>query len=273
MAGRESLFVLLAGALLVVVTAVLLYLLLPACGARPLFGGWLPSFCPATANAGGVEAGLRDAAARARALEDEIRRLELELIEASRCPEPGPVGPRLTRPADPPPFVPLPPGEMPASEPPLAPPRDTAELPAEELPAAEREEPPAEPPGLDEERWEEQDIGMLEGCWQLDSDYTILHEGTGRLRTVTEWRLCLDANGAGEQTLAFDDGTQCSGPTQGSFDDQGQLVLTDTARITCDDGMYIYERVATCQRSPDGTAACDSVQPGRDTGSPVRLRR
>ena len=260
MAVRERPLVWLAGLLLVLATAVVFYVLLQACGLRSLFGLRLPTSCQVSSAAAAVEADLRGAAARARALEDEIRRLERELIEAGRCPEPGPAAPRLARPAGPPPFLPR------VTEAP-------AEIAAPAAPAAPVPEPPSEPASLDAERWEEQDISILEGCWQLDSNYSTVNVQTGARRSVTDWQLCLDSNGTGEQTMVYEDGTACRGPAQGSFDPSGQLILTDTARIECEDGAFVYERVTTCERAADGTASCVAVQPGRDTRSAIRLRR
>lgn len=275
----------LAGFLLLLVIAVVCYVLLQACGLRPLFGLRLPTSCPVPTAAATAAADLRGAAARARALEDEIRRLELELIEASRCPEPGPAAPRLTRPAGSPPFLPRITGEPPviAAPAPLVP-ADPATVPAPlpaEAPAVPPPdplpeplpEPPSEPASLDAERWDEQDISILEGCWQLDSNYSTVNVQTGVRRSVTDWQLCLDSNGTGEQTMVYEDGTACRGPAQGSFDPSGQLILTDTARIQCDGGAFVYERVTTCERAADGTADCVAIQPGRDTRSAIRLRR
>jgi len=282
MAVRERPLVLLAGLLLVLATAVVFYVLLQACGLRSLFGLRLPTSCQVSSATAAAATDLRAAATRARALEDEIRRLELELIEAGRCPEPGPVGPRLGRPAGPPPFLPrlteAPPEiaapAAPVPQPPaIATPAPPPPAPPAEPPTEPPAEPPSEPPSLDAERWDEQDISILEGCWQLDSNYSTINVQTGVRRSVTDWQLCLDSNGTGEQTMVYEDGTACRGPAQGSFDPSGQLILTDTARIQCDDGAFVYERVTTCERAADGTASCVAVQPGRDTRSAIRLRR
>lgn len=273
MAVPERPVVWLACLLLLLAVAVVFYALLPACGLWPLQGWRLSSSCPGVGAAVPGDAELRDAAARTRALEDAIRQLELELIEAGRCPEPGPVAPRLARPADPPPFLPRIATEPPATGSPTAPVLDPPGDAATAPPAEDAPSPAAEPPSLDAERWEEQDISILEGCWQLDSNYTTVNVESGERRSVTDWQLCLDSNGTGEQTMVYEDGTACRGPAQGSFDPGGQLILTDTARIQCDDGAFIYERVTTCERAADGTASCVAVQPGRDTRSAIRLRR
>ncbi len=136
--------------------------------------------------------------------------------------------------------------------------------------------PPPEPEptgGLDAEQWEDQDIQILEGCWALDSHYQAQDVITGAVSTVASWNMCFDANGVGNQTLRFDDGTTCREGTTARFNSSGQLEVRDDANVDCSDQSYIYRRVMTCDLLPDGTASCQSTQPERGGGSShVRIR-
>jgi hypothetical protein len=141
-----------------------------------------------------------------------------------------------------------------------APPPEQTEV--EPVPA-----PLPEPEAIPEEAWRERDIGFLEGCWDLDTDYRVEHVQTGEVSVAESWQVCFDAAGEGRQTLIFDDGTECTGPMLGSFGEQGSLQLQDQGNLRCDNNTYIYERLLTCERVDPATAQCDSFQPetgGRD---------
>lgn len=141
--------------------------------------------------------------------------------------------------------------------------------------------PPAPPPpepeppgGLDAEQWQEQDIRLLEGCWALDSFYQITEVTTGATSTVSDWDMCFDSAGNGNQTIRFDNGTTCTEETTAQFNAAGKLEIHDKGDVHCSDRSYIFRRVSTCDLEPDGTAACKTVQPERGPAtSDVRIRR
>ena len=141
-------------------------------------------------------------------------------------------------------------------------------------PAPEPEpEPEPEPDNLDAERWREQDIALLEGCWSLASDYRLRNSESGSVTEVESWRMCFDAEGRGEQQIAQTDGAQCTGEVSASFADDGQLQVSDDADVECTDS-YIFRRVMTCTLEPNGEAICQSRQPERGRGaSEVRIVR
>lgn len=172
---------------------------------------------------------------RERALEERIEQLRLDLVAAPSCPAPPP-----------------PPVEV-----------------------AEPAPPPAEPPpDLAEEAWEEQEIGMLEGCWERISNMVIDDVDTGETYDVRHWEMCFAADGTGEQRLEFENGAVCSGPIEAEFLPDGRLRIRDLQDVPCDDGRAIYAHIAECTRMPDGTAECIARQPeiGR-AGIPSTFRR
>ena len=57
--------------------------------------------------------------------------------------------------------------------------------------------PEATIPEIDGEAWAERDVGLLEGCWKLDSAYSTRNETTGVVTRYTDWRLCFDGEGLG----------------------------------------------------------------------------
>ncbi len=183
---------------------------------------------------------------RRSALEDRVAMLERELALGGGCVA-LPPPPQQTAGLEPPPL--LPPSQQAASL-----------------------EPPADPDTLDAEKWEEEDIAVLEGCWGLASDYEVRDVTTGEISVVETWEMCFDANGRGEQVLVMSDGSECREDTRAAFLDDGRLRISDRDDVHCNDDSYIYRRVMDCERLPDGEAACHSRQPGRGGGqSYVRI--
>lgn len=134
---------------------------------------------------------------------------------------------------------------------------------------------PSDPRGLDRETFENRDIAVLEGCWDLDSSYRGRDIATGQVTDYNRWRMCFDASGRGTQTMQGTDGSTCQGPAEGRFDDQGRLIIDDGAPLPCSDGSVFFRRVTTCQLDDTGRADCMSEQPfdARGGSSPVGLRR
>ena len=212
------------------------FLILGVCGVLSPLSTWGLSVCPAVAS-DASDSRLEAALGRQAVLEAQVSDLEVRLARLE-CHPPEP----------PPP----PPPPAPEPEP----------------------EPEPEPVGgMDAEQWEEQDIQMLEGCWALDSNYRLRDKDTGAISTVSSWNMCFDANGIGNQTLRFDDGTTCRSGTSARFNSVGQLEIRDDANVHCSDQSYIYKRIMTCDHQSDGTASCQSTQPELGSRSTeVRIR-
>lgn len=129
---------------------------------------------------------------------------------------------------------------------------------------------------IPEEAWRARDVGFLEGCWELASDYAITAEHTGETVGVADWRACFDAGGRGRQDLTFADGSACGGPMTAEFAAGEQLVLRDGANVPCTAQSFIgfiYERIITCERIDAAQAQCVSLHPETGGRSNVNLRR
>jgi len=167
------------------------------------------------------------------------------------------------------------PEETPVPEPPAdeaAPDPDALEPDAPEAPRAEDDaDRPAEP--IPEEQWEERDLSLLEGCWTLISDYGVTRRDTLETIRVTDWEMCFERNGAGRQTLVFEDGTRCESGIGANFEGEALNVI-DGGHVRCSDGSAINQRVMRCERQPDGTADCITrhVRPP-EAPVPVRFQR
>ena len=136
--------------------------------------------------------------------------------------------------------------------------------------------PPPPPPvgGLDAEQWAARDIRVLEGCWQLDSDYEVQEIRTRVISKVVDWRMCFNAEGSGDQDFRFDSGTTCESGSRARFNDAGQLVILDPGNVHCSDNSCIFRREIVCDLQQDGTADCLSTQPERGSGhSSVTIRK
>ncbi|WP_431282628.1 hypothetical protein ACQW02_25020 [Humitalea sp. 24SJ18S-53] len=162
--------------------------------------------------------------------------------------------------APPPPPVPAAPEPEPTLPPAPPPPRPTP--------------PPPPPPRTDlpADRWNRGDVALLEGCWNLASDYRTRDVRTGRINTVRAWRVCFDRAGQGRQTLTFDNGAVCEGPARGSFEGRN-LLIDDVSDLQCNDQSYIFRRISRCERANDTRAECETTQPGQGTRSRVTFQR
>lgn len=142
-------------------------------------------------------------------------------------------------------------------------PRVQAELP-------EKNEPPAE---IDREDWNDRRIGLLDGCWELDSRFVTTNRQTGEESRYNSWTMCFGANGAGREEMRASNGNTCSGPVTGRFDSGGALVIEEPADLQCSDGGYIYRLISRCQANDDGTATCVVTQPEVGGSTTVKFRR
>lgn len=132
--------------------------------------------------------------------------------------------------------------------------------------------PEAAMPEIDGEAWAERDVGLLEGCWKLDSAYSTRNETTGVVTRYTDWRLCFDGEGLGNEIMRATNGTTCEGAVGARFD-EGTLRIEEGGNLTCSDGTFIYKRVASCELGADGAAQCGVAQPDVGSSDTVRLRR
>lgn len=226
---------------------VLFVLVLPACGARPTFGGLLPQFCPDVPR---PDRRLAAADADRRALEKEIADLEQQLASLS-CPAPER----------------LPLDDLPGEQ-------STAEVPPEEEPP--QEEPPQEEPPEEEQTMEEVieegDEEALSGCWDLSSDYTIRDHETGDPYPVDSWEICFDESGQGRQRLRYENGVQCEGPVRAAVSG-GQVTISDVGDLPCDNNSRIFERVTTCRIASDGSTQCVQTQERTRARGTIEIQR
>lgn len=209
-------------------------LLLPACAVAGL--SW-SNACPAAVDVAGADRVDAQAARRA-ALEAEIAALQRRVAALPAC---APV---------------------------------VAAVEPEPEPAPQPARQPQPPRGIDQDRWNDRDVSLLEGCWNLDSQLSIRDVSTNRASPVQSWKMCFDARGVGRQTLVFTNGQRCEGPVTGSFASSGALQVDDGSDLSCSGGFTIFRRVGTCTLNRNGTAACTSTQPSqRNSGSSFTLRR
>jgi hypothetical protein len=124
---------------------------------------------------------------------------------------------------------------------------------------------------LDEERWRAQDIGLMAGCWQLESDYALTYIQSQEQVTVPLWRVCFDEQGRGRQEFDLSNGVTCEGPMAAAFESAEVMTLSDGGTIPCSDGSRILERRAECRLDATRRAACE-IADERGTAH-VELRR
>ena len=131
----------------------------------------------------------------------------------------------------------------------------------------------AKPKEIDRQDWNSRRIGLLEGCWELDSRFATTNRQTGVQSRYTRWTMCFDARGVGREEMRADNGNSCSGPVTGSFDAGGDLVIEEPGNLQCSDGGFIYRLRNQCRLNENGTASCVVSQPEVGSSTTVEFRR
>ncbi|SFT66998.1 hypothetical protein [Sedimentitalea nanhaiensis] len=152
-----------------------------------------------------------------------------------------------------------------ADPPPLPPP-----------PPPPRPKPPAKPKtpsGLAPDAFDGRDMSVMEGCWQLSSDYAVRDINTGKITRFKYWRICFDKNGNGTEQMRSTDGARCNGRLRGRMPGNGTLTMREPGNLQCDNGASIFRRDVTCKLDARGTAKCDTYQPETRGRGEATLRR
>lgn len=199
-------------ALLAVVVAVAA-LAFVSCAALPVFGTWLPGYCPDIASSDSTDA-LTRAQERRAALQEHLGALERELLALGPCP---------------------------------------AQV--------------VSPDAVDPERWREQDISLFEGCWQLDSDFSLINPNTREVETVRDWKVCFEADGTGHQNFSLSNGVECAGTIRAFFTSQNTMGVEERRDIPCSDGINVTRKQGTCRLDLENRVVCEftSRDGGRST--------
>lgn len=122
------------------------------------------------------------------------------------------------------------------------------------------------------EGWDNRDLAMLFGCWDLDTTYRTRDVDSGEIRTYSEWQMCFDAAGNGTQTMRSNDGILCEGTVRAEFAQSG-LSLVEPGNLACDNGGYIHQRQIICVPADTGGASCDTLQPETNGKATVAFGR
>ena len=129
------------------------------------------------------------------------------------------------------------------------------------------------PPPLDEAMIDQADLGALQGCWMLDSEYRVQNRETGAITEYSEWTVCFDANGQGRETMRGSDGSTCEGAVSGSFIPGEALVIDEGDDLPCSNNVAILKRRVTCRLDENQRAVCNSFQPESGSNAEVIMRR
>jgi hypothetical protein len=148
---------------------------------------------------------------------------------------------------------PLPRQQALAEPPPVAAPLPPPAAPVPPPAAAPR--PPQPPPALPEDRWNQRDLSLLNGCWHKYTNMVTVQLGTGIRNSVRSWQLCFHGAGQGHQTIVWTDGATCNGDLRASFNSGGTLELKDVSN--CQGSRRMVPAESTCRRLSDSEAECD----------------
>jgi hypothetical protein len=133
---------------------------------------------------------------------------------------------------------------------------------------------PSPPEDLPEDRWQERDLTMLEGCWTLETpNFTTQDVKTGEVSDVKSWEMCFDRDGRGQEELGYADGRSCKSALTAAFAPDGKLVIREPANVDCGGGNYLYRSNYACLRVDAAHAQCEGHQPEIDRRYQVGFRR
>lgn len=130
-----------------------------------------------------------------------------------------------------------------------------------------------QPKEIDRDDWENRRIDVLEGCWELDSEFVTTNTTTGAETKYNQWTMCFDRNGNGREEMRAANGNSCEGPVTGAFDASGALVIEEPGDLACSDGGFIYRLSSSCKLNDGGTANCVVTQPEVGGSAIIEFRR
>lgn len=131
---------------------------------------------------------------------------------------------------------------------------------------------PETPSGLAPDAFEDNDISVMEGCWELSSQYDVRDIRTGQVTSFRSWQICFDAAGNGREVMRATDGTRCEGRLSGNIAD-GRLDMREPGNLQCSNGSEIFRRDIRCALDAGGSANCTTYQPETNGRGNAKLRR
>lgn len=132
---------------------------------------------------------------------------------------------------------------------------------------------PQTPSGLAPDAFDETDISVMQGCWELSSDYAVREITTGEITRFRYWSICFGKDGNGTETMRSTNGVVCTGRLTGRMPGNGKLTMREPGNLQCDNQSSIFRRDITCTLDARGTAQCDTYQPETRGRSAATLRR
>lgn len=123
-----------------------------------------------------------------------------------------------------------------------------------------------------ERGWANQALPNLYGCWDVSLDYQTRDVDTDEVAGYSEWQMCFDAKGNGQEIMRDTAGIVCKGPVSGSFEDAG-LAILEPDNLACSDGGYIHRREIRCLLAEGGLASCSTLQPETGGAADVVISR
>ncbi|MEM1232636.1 MAG: hypothetical protein AAGH70_00790 [Pseudomonadota bacterium] len=125
---------------------------------------------------------------------------------------------------------------------------------------------------IDRNAWDARDVGLLEGCWDLDSRFST-RDTQGNQSRYQSWTMCFDGSGRGTEEMRADTGSVCRGPITGQFEQDGRLLISEPGNLQCSDGGFLFRLESRCALNDDGTASCVVLQPETNASTNVNFRR
>lgn len=142
-----------------------------------------------------------------------------------------------------------------------------------EVPQPDTPQPTQQDREIDRDAWQDRQIKVLDGCWNLSSNFSTVNSETGEKSVYRSWQMCFDADGNGQEIMRSDSGSVCQGPVTGRFQPDGSVLIREPSDLTCSDGGGLYRLESRCTLTGTGGASCRVTQPERGTQTTVEFRR
>ncbi len=124
---------------------------------------------------------------------------------------------------------------------------------------------PRPPPRADlpQDKWDRQDLTMLQGCWHLNTSLQA-QDPRGNLAPFKAWRICFDGVGHGNQEVTLQDARRCSGPLEANFESARLLKVVPPQPCSSPE-LTMSQAELQCRRLSDVEAHCNGRNPNGST--------
>lgn len=125
---------------------------------------------------------------------------------------------------------------------------------------------------IDADAWNAGDIASMQGCWALDSNYSVRNINTDAITHFNQWQICFEGNGRAESKLVSTNGITCQSSVTSHFNAPGRLHFEDVSDAQCSNNSIVFRNTAECSLNAMAEASCTVHQPETNSRDTVQFR-